>query len=59
MSLAIIFCKFTNFLENFKSFTRKALKDLFATLTRISLASFLWDICKQCKTRSDVAKCDV
>ena len=28
-------------------------------LTHISLASFLWDIGKQCKTRSDVAKCGV
>ena len=28
-------------------------------LTHISLASFLWDISKKCKTRSDAAKCGV
>ena len=29
------------------------------SLTHISLASFLWDIGKQCKTRQDAAKCGV
>ena len=28
-------------------------------LTHLSLASFLWDIGKQCKTRSDATKCGV
>ena len=31
---------------------------LFILLTHISLASFLWDIGKQCKTRSDAAASD-
>ena len=28
-------------------------------LTHISLASFLWDISKQCRPRSDAAECGV
>ena len=30
-----------------------------AILIRLSLASFLWDIGKQCRTRSDIAECGV
>ena len=32
---------------------------LFILLTHISLASFLWDIGKRCKIRSDAVKCGV
>ena len=42
----------SNFMENSIGLKR-------VNLTHISLGSFLWDIGKQCKTRSDAAKCGV
>ena len=35
------------------------LHNVMVYLIRISLVSFLWDIGKQCKPRSDATECDV